>query len=98
MDAMVPVMLVHCATEQSLRVEDVPYPNDFGVEWEVTAHSLISTLKKSVLVHTFKVWMTYFTTGHNYHVLHQSSGQNLHTFTRDRQFFYQRSSAFLSCI
>lgn len=76
--AMVPVTLVHCATKQTLRVEDVPYPNDFGIEQEVSAHSLLSTSKKNVLVHTFKVWgMPFINMKGNNSVLAQTTERSL---------------------
>ncbi|GMH40575.1 hypothetical protein BSKO_08479 [Bryopsis sp. KO-2023] len=47
-----PITLVHCATKQALKLEEAGYPNDFGVEMEVSAHSVLSTAKRSVLVNS----------------------------------------------
>uniref|UniRef100_A0A7S0X1Q8 Uncharacterized protein n=1 Tax=Chlamydomonas leiostraca TaxID=1034604 RepID=A0A7S0X1Q8_9CHLO len=49
-----PVQLIHCATQKPLLVENQRYPNEFGMEWELTARTSSSKGMKSAMEQTTK--------------------------------------------
>lgn len=51
-----PVLLIHCATQAPLCLEeDVKYPNDFGIEREVSVHAAVTTAMQQGLEHLSRV-------------------------------------------
>lgn len=51
-----PLLLVHCATDSPLNLEEhAKRPNDFGIELEVSAHAVTSTGKQLALEHAARV-------------------------------------------
>lgn len=47
--AGVPIILEHCATQQYLSNDTIPYRNDFGNELEVSAKALATKHKTQIL-------------------------------------------------